>query len=184
MQICYKIIYWILAHSTNHFVRWMNGTCVETPAQRIPGEDEPFVFSFHSDISTNPEVIGQVQSICQNIKNTLTSLSRYVGRWKKFRGAWKVDKVCFRFWVRVRVNDRVRVDVSDTWSCCLLTGSDSRKMVSEGWSRNECVFRCVWRSLSVLHETHRGGRQYATSQRPRVYPSTYRSSCSVYQATR
>ena len=60
------------------FLRWMNGTCIETPPQKIPGEDEPYTFSFFSDISTNPEVIELVQTVQSNMKNTLTNLTRYV----------------------------------------------------------------------------------------------------------
>ena len=71
----------------------MNGTCIETQPIKVQGEDEPFVYSFYPDITNNDKVVSQVQLIWQNIKNTLTSLTRYVGRWKKFRGAWKVDKV-------------------------------------------------------------------------------------------
>ena len=75
------------------FVRWMNGSCMETPPQKIPGEDEMFVFSFFSDISATSSVIGMVQMIQNNMKSTLTTLTRYLTRWKKFRRVWKVDKV-------------------------------------------------------------------------------------------
>ena len=75
----------------------MNGTCIETPPQKIPGEDEPYVFSFFTDISTNPEVIELVQTIQSNMKSTLTCLTRYLTRWKKYRGIWKVDKVTLLF---------------------------------------------------------------------------------------
>ena len=71
----------------------MNGTCIETPPQKVEGEDEPYIFSFFTDISANPEVIEMVQTIQNNMKNTLTSLQRYLNRWKKYRGIWKVDKV-------------------------------------------------------------------------------------------
>jgi DNA polymerase II small subunit/DNA polymerase delta subunit B len=71
----------------------MNGTCIETPPQKIPGEDEPFIFSFFSDISANQDVVGLVQTVQANMKNTLTTLTRYLTRWKKYRGVWKVDKV-------------------------------------------------------------------------------------------
>ncbi len=75
------------------FLRWMNGTCIETPPQKIPGEDEPYLFSFFTDISANSEVIELVQTIQNNMKATLTSLTRYLTRWKKYRHIWKVDKV-------------------------------------------------------------------------------------------
>ena len=75
------------------FVRWMNGTCIETPPQKIQGEDEPHVFNFFTDISANPDLTTIVSTFQSNIKSTLTGLTRYLSRWKKFRGVWKVDKV-------------------------------------------------------------------------------------------
>ena len=71
----------------------MNGSCKETPAQKVEGEDELFVFSFFTDISQNPEIIEMVQNITGNIKNTLTTLTRYLNRWKKYRNIWKSEKV-------------------------------------------------------------------------------------------
>ena len=77
----------------------MNGTCIETPAQKVPGEDEPYVFSFLSDISANSDIINLVQTVQTNMKNTLTTLTRYLHRWKRYRRVWKVDKVrCFTFY--------------------------------------------------------------------------------------
>ena len=73
----------------------MNGTCIETPPQKIPGEDEPYIFSFFQDISVNPDIIEMVQTAQGSMKNTLTNLTRYLTRWKKYRPIWKVDKVIF-----------------------------------------------------------------------------------------
>lgn len=72
----------------------MHGTCIECPPQKVDGEDEPYVFSFFTDISVDPDVIELVQHIQTNIKNTLTSLTKYLQRWKKFRQIWISDKVC------------------------------------------------------------------------------------------
>ena len=72
----------------------MNGTCIETPPQKIAGEDEPYIFSFFTDISASPEVIELVQTIQSNMKNTISTLTRYLTKWKKYRSIWKVDKVC------------------------------------------------------------------------------------------
>ena len=44
-------------------------------------------------VSANPDIIILVQTIQNNMKNTLTALTRYLTRWKKFRGIWKADKV-------------------------------------------------------------------------------------------
>jgi hypothetical protein len=46
-----------LVESAKPFVRWMDGSCLETPEQAVPGdEDEPHVFSFYSDLEASPEV--------------------------------------------------------------------------------------------------------------------------------
>ena len=71
----------------------MNGSCIEAPAQRLPNEDEPYVFSFYSDISANPDIIVLVQSIQNSMKATLTTLTRYLTKWKKFKGTSKSEKV-------------------------------------------------------------------------------------------
>ncbi|ESO91629.1 hypothetical protein LOTGIDRAFT_122204, partial [Lottia gigantea] len=77
---------------TKLFVRWMNGTCIECPPQKVEGEDEPHVFSFFSDISNNSEILEVCSSIHQSVRRTLTSLARYLIRWKKYKSIWKVDK--------------------------------------------------------------------------------------------
>jgi hypothetical protein len=46
-----------LVDSTKPFIRWMDGTCIETPEQRVRGEDEePVVFTFYWDTAANPQV--------------------------------------------------------------------------------------------------------------------------------
>ena len=71
----------------------MNGSCKETLPQKVEGEDELYVFSFFTDISANQEIIELVQTITTNIKSTLTTLTRYLNRWKKYRNIWKSEKV-------------------------------------------------------------------------------------------
>lgn len=39
-----------------NFCRWMEGTCIETPPKDVPGQDEPYVFTFFDDISDNPVI--------------------------------------------------------------------------------------------------------------------------------
>ena len=78
---------------TKLFARWLHGTCVEAPAQKIDSEDEPFVFSYFPDISTNPDIVTLMVQIQNSIRNTISSLTRYLMRWKRFRPIWKSDKV-------------------------------------------------------------------------------------------
>ena len=46
-----------LLESCKAFVRWMDGTCIETPEQRgATDDDEPIVFTFYWDVAANPQV--------------------------------------------------------------------------------------------------------------------------------
>ncbi|XP_058850532.1 dynein axonemal heavy chain 10 [Acipenser ruthenus] len=78
--------------STKHFVRWMHGTCSECPPQIAEGEDEPVIFSFFTDISQNPQIIEQAVTISQSIHKLLSSVAKYLNRWKRYRPLWKLDK--------------------------------------------------------------------------------------------
>ncbi|XP_045152663.1 dynein axonemal heavy chain 10 [Echinops telfairi] len=76
---------------TKHFVRWMDGSCIECPPQK--GEEEELVvISFFSDISLNPQIIDQAVMIPQNIHRILINLMKYLQKWKRYRPLWKLDK--------------------------------------------------------------------------------------------
>uniref|UniRef100_UPI000FC45FB7 Dynein axonemal heavy chain 10 n=1 Tax=Bos taurus TaxID=9913 RepID=UPI000FC45FB7 len=76
---------------TKHFVRWMNGSCIECPPQK--GEEEELVtISFYNDISQNPQIIEQAVMIPQNVHRILVSLMKYLQKWKRYRPLWKLDK--------------------------------------------------------------------------------------------
>uniref|UniRef100_A0A8C2R7B6 AAA+ ATPase domain-containing protein n=1 Tax=Capra hircus TaxID=9925 RepID=A0A8C2R7B6_CAPHI len=64
---------------TKHFVRWMNGSCIECPPQK--GEEEELVtISFYNDISQNPQIIDPVhcplwdRSLNKNLKKSPSTL--------------------------------------------------------------------------------------------------------------
>ncbi|XP_036076372.1 dynein heavy chain 10, axonemal isoform X2 [Rousettus aegyptiacus] len=76
---------------TKHFVRWMNGSCIECPPQK--GEEEELVIiSFYNDISLNPQIIDQAVMIPQNVHRILINLMKYLQKWKRYRPLWKLDK--------------------------------------------------------------------------------------------
>ncbi|XP_078523750.1 dynein axonemal heavy chain 10 isoform X2 [Lissotriton helveticus] len=77
--------------TTKTFVRWMHGTCIECPPQHAE-EDEVVIFTFFSDISQNSYIIDQAITISQNVHKLLTSLTKYLNRWKRYRPLWKLDK--------------------------------------------------------------------------------------------
>ncbi|KAM5191717.1 dynein axonemal heavy chain 10 [Mantella aurantiaca] len=77
--------------TTKNFVRWMHGTCILCPPQKAE-EDEPFVYNFYSEIYQIPQIIEQLVMISQNMHKLLTSLTKYLNRWKRYRPLWKLDK--------------------------------------------------------------------------------------------
>ncbi|NXU12127.1 DYH10 protein, partial [Pardalotus punctatus] len=76
---------------TKHFIRWMHGTCIECPPQRVKA-DEVVTFSFFSDVSQSPLIIEQALLITQNVQKLLASLSKWLSQWKKYDMLWKSDK--------------------------------------------------------------------------------------------
>jgi len=82
-----------MVESTRSFVRWMDGTCIETPEQFVHvDDDEPVVFSFYSDVSANPEVIKTMLTINHSIQRTISGCNRFTEGWKKHQHLWKQDK--------------------------------------------------------------------------------------------
>ncbi|XP_035641685.1 dynein axonemal heavy chain 10 [Oncorhynchus keta] len=78
--------------STKRFVRWMHGTCIECPPQRVDGEGESMVFSFYSEVCQHPQVNERAMAVSQNIQRLLSAVGRYLNRWKRYRPLWKLDK--------------------------------------------------------------------------------------------
>ncbi|TUV82046.1 Dynein heavy chain 10, axonemal [Bagarius yarrelli] len=78
--------------STKHFVRWMHGTCIECPPQRMAGDAEPVILSFYNDLCQLPQLIEQAVIISQNLQQLLTSISRYLKGWQRYRTLWQLDK--------------------------------------------------------------------------------------------
>uniref|UniRef100_A0A2K5RGE7 Dynein axonemal heavy chain 10 n=1 Tax=Cebus imitator TaxID=2715852 RepID=A0A2K5RGE7_CEBIM len=76
---------------TKHFVRWMNGSCIECPPQKGE-EEEAVIISFYNDISLNPQIIEQAVMIPQNVHRILINLMKYLQKWKRYRPLWKLDK--------------------------------------------------------------------------------------------
>uniref|UniRef100_A0A2K5ZED8 Dynein axonemal heavy chain 10 n=1 Tax=Mandrillus leucophaeus TaxID=9568 RepID=A0A2K5ZED8_MANLE len=76
---------------TKHFVRWMNGSCIECPPQKGE-EEEVVIINFYNDISLNPQIIEQAVMIPQNVHRILINLMKYLQKWKRYRPLWKLDK--------------------------------------------------------------------------------------------
>lgn len=72
-----------LPESAKFFVRWMNGSCIETSPQPM-GDDEPFLYTFYQDISQNPYVVELMVSLNQAIHKVFTSMNRYLDVWRTY----------------------------------------------------------------------------------------------------
>lgn len=67
-----------MVESTKLFVRWMDGTCIETPEQRIAGEDEEvFSFNFYNDVQMNPLIIKAILGLDNRIRKGVNSIKQY-----------------------------------------------------------------------------------------------------------
>ncbi|EGF80533.1 hypothetical protein BATDEDRAFT_25191 [Batrachochytrium dendrobatidis JAM81] len=81
-----------IVDSSKQFHRWLNGSCIIAPPQKIADEDS-FIFSFHSDLVQNQSVIALVNSLNTTINKTFGSLHKWIDTWRKYRPLWKVDKL-------------------------------------------------------------------------------------------
>ena len=67
-----------LVESTKSFMRWMDGTCVETPEQKGHSEDdEPMLYTFYLDVAANPTVIKSTLQLTQSIQKVINGITRY-----------------------------------------------------------------------------------------------------------
>ncbi|DBA95316.1 TPA: Dynein heavy chain cytoplasmic [Trebouxia sp. C0006] len=79
--------------SSKPFVRWMSGTCIETPEVRGASEDdEPFVHTFFTDVSQNPQIVKTMLNLTQSTQKVIFGITRYVESWKRHQALWKTEK--------------------------------------------------------------------------------------------
>nr|AML30863.1 axonemal inner arm dynein heavy chain 7 [Marsilea vestita] len=81
-----------IATSVKKFVRWMDGTCLEAPEQRIGEDVEPFVFNFYTEVSANPQIIKKMLILSNNINSAVTSVHKHLDVWRKYQHLWRQDK--------------------------------------------------------------------------------------------
>ncbi|XP_024136867.1 dynein heavy chain 10, axonemal isoform X4 [Oryzias melastigma] len=71
--------------STKQFPRWMRGTCIKCPPQKVVGEDELVTFTFFTDVWQSSQISENVFTVSQNIKNLLFSVDQYFTHWKRYK---------------------------------------------------------------------------------------------------
>lgn len=63
--------------SSKPFVRWMSGTCIETPEVRgASDDDEPFVHTFFTDVSQNPQIVKTMLNLTQSTQKVIFGITR------------------------------------------------------------------------------------------------------------
>ncbi|KAL0979348.1 hypothetical protein UPYG_G00183960 [Umbra pygmaea] len=77
---------------TKWFVRWMHGTCIQCPPQRVDGEDDPVLFTFHTEVYQHTQVNETAVAISQTTQRLLSNAGQYLNYWKRYRHLWKQDK--------------------------------------------------------------------------------------------
>ncbi|XP_061673976.1 dynein axonemal heavy chain 10-like [Syngnathoides biaculeatus] len=74
--------------STKEFVRWMNGTCIECPAQHVDGDDL-VTFSFFEEVCLHPQINESALAVSQNIQKLLLSVDQDLHHWKQYHTLWE-----------------------------------------------------------------------------------------------
>ena len=74
------------------FVRWMDGTCIETPPQFVSEDEDPVVFSFFSDLERSPDVARLTLTVTRAIEKTFGRVNKQLDQYRRYDQLWKVDK--------------------------------------------------------------------------------------------
>ena len=74
------------------FVRWMDGTCIETPPQFASEDEDPVVFSFFSDLERSPDVALLTLTVTRAIEKTFGRVNKQLDQYRRYDQLWKVDK--------------------------------------------------------------------------------------------
>lgn len=74
------------------FVRWMRGTCIECPPQRVGVDMELMTFSFYTDVWQHPQINESAMAVSQTVQRLLFSVDQYLNHWKRYRPLWEKNK--------------------------------------------------------------------------------------------
>merc|ERR1711871_635441 len=80
-----------ISEAAKTFPRWKRGTCLECPPIDVGEDEEPFVFSYHQDVSKNPHVIklkDDLTSYLKQLTDESGALHSYKASWEVYDGLW------------------------------------------------------------------------------------------------
>lgn len=96
----------IIIHSIRDFMerlssfpRWMHGTCLECPQQRIPDSDKTHQFTMFEDLAQVQQIIDMYLKLQETARRVIDEVQKYLLIWKKHKNLWTYDKVitCEKF---------------------------------------------------------------------------------------
>ena len=77
--------------SAGHFTRWGDGSCIEAPVQLL-GDDEPFKFTFVTEISKCPEIVEAARKLDGICVKVADGVKQTVNLWERHGDIWRQDK--------------------------------------------------------------------------------------------
>ena len=80
-----------LSEAAKTFPRWKRGTCVECPPIDVGEDEEPFVFSYHQDVSKNPHIVklrDDLTSYVKRLTDEEGAIQKYKESWEVYDGLW------------------------------------------------------------------------------------------------
>jgi dynein axonemal heavy chain len=81
-----------VVNATKPFLRWMDGTCQETPQLSPKEGDDIVVYTFHSDVSVNRQVVDLVRGCQESAAEVVDMVLLSVDEWRRYSFLWPVDK--------------------------------------------------------------------------------------------
>jgi len=91
-KVVEKLLKCIVETTSRSFVRWMAGTCVPCPPQKVPGQDDMIIVSFYDDVSAHPQCVRLMLSIKTSLPNTTSHVEKSHRRFARHASLWKDER--------------------------------------------------------------------------------------------
>lgn len=101
IQCCVYVLYYMY-YSTRRFPRWLDGSCIEAQPKPIPGQDQPYTYTFFTDVTQHPDVNAVGLAVREAICTGIQTIVNHIGLWKRYRLLWRVQRVWLKHNVLLR----------------------------------------------------------------------------------
>ncbi|XP_039277456.1 dynein heavy chain 10, axonemal [Nilaparvata lugens] len=72
--------------------RWMDKTCLKCPSVKASFTKEVYSYSYYEDLMSVSILVHSISNLQDTLLSLMTEAQNYVGRWRKFKSLWAVDK--------------------------------------------------------------------------------------------